>query len=474
MSGFRLRPLLLSLSCAALPGCITFHTLPEDVSKRIDEAAAPLQPHVDDDAAVRRIGEAATRGELPAIEDCTLPPAPGCDDYVRLALLRNPRVQARVRDLQALGFAVPQAAALGDPMLDFVPPTPGMLQTAAGQMQWGLGVTQSIPWPGKLAAGGVVAEHEVRVALESLEAERQAVIAEVKRAYADLFGAHATLQASRDMEPLLRRLRADAESRVAAGRADWTALQRIDDELDTVTDSCISLELELRTATARLDVLMDRPIDAPLPEPTGLEIEALRDDPAALVARALAHNPQLAAMRRMIARDLATIDLAEQQYHPDFSVGGMFNAIMDGISPVANGKDAWNLSLGVSLPLNFDRLRAGVLQRNAATLASVLRYRSERNAVLLALQELTARADAGHRRAVLLRDEILPRTRRNLEAVRAQYEAGRADFAALVELSRRVLELTLEERRARAALTGDLAEIERLTGGASETEEVKS
>ena len=160
------------------------------------------------------------------------------------------------------------------------------------------------------------------------------------------------------------------------------------------------------------------------------------------------------------------MELANLQFYPDLSIGGLFTFIMNGgRSPVADGSDVWSLGLGVTLPIWFDKLESGVLQRNAETLASVLRYRERRNDVLFVLQELLVRVDADYRKAVLLRDGILPRADQAVRVAQSGYDAGTVDFATLLAGWRRLFELSLDYHRALASLEQNISEVEYVAGG---------
>lgn len=460
-------PPCVFVAVALLNGCSSFYSLSPDVRDRIAAESEALVPAITDDDAVQAAGAAAVRGELPLPEPFELPALATLPDYVRLALQRNPSLQARVRDVEALGLRVPQVSSLNDPMLTIVPPTSDMVQTAGGEMGGAIGISQGLPWPGKLSAMGRVAEQVVRIALSNLDTERLRVTADVKRAYFDLYQAHVSIEVSRQLESLLQRVRDSAQARVAAGSTSQQDLLRAEVELYALTNTRIDQEQQLRSATARLNILMDRAVDSELPRPPWLTAEQLQWHLLALLQRADETSPQLLALRQAVSRDLVNVELARLQYYPDLSLGGLFTFIMNsGRSPVANGSDVWNLNIGVTLPIWFDKLRAGVLQRNAETLASVLRYRSARNDVLFVLQDLLVRVDTGYRKAVLLRDGILPRADQAVRVAQGGYEAGRVDFATLLAGWRRLFELSLDYHRALAGLERDLSEVEFVTGGA--------
>lgn len=451
---------------AVLGSCSSFHTLAPDLQQLIAAESDGLSPKIGDDDAVQQLAAAAERGELPLPEAIEIPNDAGVADFVHLALLRNPRIQARIRDLEALGLRVPQVSSLNDPMLSIVPPTGQMLQTAGGEMGGAIGLSQGIPWPGKLAAMGKAAEQVVRIAVSNLDSERLRVTADVKQACADLYQAQVSIDVSKQLETLLQRARDAASARFAAGTTGQQDLLRAEVELYSLVNAGLDYDQQRRTAVARLNILMDRAVDAPLPAPPLIAAEPLQWRLLALLQRADQQGPQLLALRQAVTRDLLNVELARLQYYPDFNLGGLFTFIMNsGISPMTNGNDVWSLSLGATLPIWRDKLRAGVLQRNAETLASVLRYRSGRNDVLFMLQSLLVKVDGDYRKAVLLKDGILPRAEQSVRVAEAGYETGRVDFAMLIASWRRLFELSLDYHKTLASLERDLSEVEAIAGG---------
>lgn len=456
----------LPLLLFALGGCSAFYELSPEVQQRIADESEHLEPKISDDDAVQQQAAAALQRELPLPAAIELPASATLTDYIELALRRNPRLQARIRDIEALGLRVPQVSSLSDPMLSIVPPTGDMVQTAGGEMGGAIGLSQGIPWPGKLTAMGRAAEQVVRIALSNLDTERLRVIADVKQAYADLYQAQVSIDVSRELELLLQRVRDSAQARVAAGTTSQQDLLRAEVELYALTNTRIDYEQQFRTSAARLNILMDRAVDAALPAPGPIEPEPLQWRLLALLQRTDETSPHLIALRQAVQRDLINVELAKLQYYPDFSLGGLFTFIMNsGRSPVADGSDVWSLNVGVTLPIWFDKLRSGVLQRNAEALASVLRYRSGRNDALFALQSLLVRVDSDYRKGVLLRDGILPRAQQAVLVAQSGYETGRVDFATLLAGWRRLLELSLDYHRALANLERNLSEVELVAGG---------
>jgi outer membrane protein TolC len=455
-----------ALGALGVAGCSAYWPLSEELQEAIRAEATPLEPAVDDDSAVEEIGERTAEGRVegPALFD--LPERPGLEDYQRVALARNPRIQAAIRDVEALGFEVPQVTSLDDPVLHIIPPTGDMIQTAGGMMDGVVGISQKVPFPAKLHARGEMAERVVRMALENVRATRLAVVAEVKKAYFGYYVTTVALRVTAENQELLERLRRVADARYRAGSVTQQDVLRAEVELYSLSNTRLTLEQEQRTAVARLNILMDRDVLAPIPEPRPFEAEKVEWELRDLLSRAVEKSPALKSLQERIERDLEAVRLATLQYVPDLSVGGAYTFISSGgVSPVATGDDAWNLNFGITLPIWLQRIRAGILERNADVLATALRYRSARNDVLFAIQDLSVRVDTEYRSAVLLRDFILPRARQVVDVSEREYQAGSLSFLTLIDNWRKLLDFDLQYHQALARLEEHFAELERVVGG---------
>lgn len=450
------------VATAALAGCSAIDPALKD---RIAAEAAPLTPSVEDDAAVLEVGLGAAGAGVPAPEAWPVPADADLEDYVSLALERNPAIHRAIREVEGLGYRVPQVTSLDDPMVTIVPPTGDMIETAAGMIDGSVGVAQKIPFPGKLATRGRIAEQAVRVALDRLADVRIRTVADVRKAFDDYYLADVSIGITQRSAALLRQIRDVAAARYRAGLATQQDVLRAEVELYGLTNRLTTLEQQRATATARLNALMNRRIDAPLPPPRPLELDKVewRLDQAA--DRAVQDNPRLAALRNQIRQNLEALELARLQYLPDLTVGYTYTFIAaPSLSPVATGDDAQSVSLGINIPLWWQRLRAGVLEGNAQLLRSVAEYEEVRNLILFGLQDTLVRIDTQYRQAVLDEELIVPRAWQAIEVSLPAYQAGRLEFTALIDNWRRWLDFSLDYHRSLAALGQAFADLEQLIG----------
>jgi len=435
-----------------------------ELQARVAREAAGLAPAVDADEDVVASGLEVLHGGDDKPSPLEIPAEAALTDYVAFALQRNPSIHRAVRALQALGYRVPQVASLEDPMLTLLPPTGDMTETAAGVMDAQLGLSQVIPFPGRLTRRSRISEQEVRMALATLGEVRIRTAANVARAYYEYYVASVSIDITRESETLLTQIRDVASARYRTGPARQADVLRAEVELYALTNDLITLEQKRLTARARLNSLLNRPVEAALPQPVPFELQVVDWKLEDALDRVSASNPQLQRLREQVKRDLEAIRLARLDYFPDLRIGFSYTFIGSGISPVSNGNDNWSLPLGINLPIWWQRLRAGVLEANARTLSSVAEFEEARNAIFLDLQDTIVKIDTQYRRAVLFRDLLIPRARQTVEVSTAAYQAGALDFTALIENWRNWFNFSLAYHDALATLEQRFADLQQLMG----------
>ena len=453
---------LILFAALAVASC---GTIDRSLQQQVALEAVEVSPPVDDDEEVQRVAvEAADEGP-PLRGDTPLPADAGLEDYIQIALRDSPTIRRAVRRVQVLGYEVPQVTSLSDPMVNLIPPTGDMVQTAAGMTAGGVSATQKIPFPGKLSTRGRSVEQSVRMALSDLADARISTIAKVQRAYDAYYLADVSIRITRQSQQLLRQIRDVAAARYRAGTATQQDVLRAEVELYGLTNELITLDQRRTTARALLNSLMNRRVDADLPLPNEFEIEQIEWKLPQAMDAAVQSNPQLARVQAQIKRDLENVRLARLEYLPDLTIGyGSTFISTSGVSPVSNGNDAWNLSFGLNLPIWWQRLRAQVLEMNAQALSSVEQYDELRTLIFFQLQDALVQIDTQYRQAVLLRDLIVPRAWQTVEVSASAYRAGSVDFTPLIDNWRKWLEFSLDYHRALAGLEQRFADLQQLVG----------
>ena len=387
------------------------------------------------------------------------------EEYLQIGLRQNSEIQEVRLMAESLANRVPQAASLPDPMLGATA-FPSPVQTAAGEQEFALSMNQKVPWRGKLATKAGIAEEEVNAARARLAAVELKVVEQIKNAYYQLyFVQHAIAIVEKDKKELERienivdqMYRVKREVTQQDVLQVQVALSRIDSEL-------VQLQQQKESAQARLARLLHvspetkpEAMDSLPPEQTVQDIQQLYE-------LAIQSRPELHAQLATIQRDRKATCLAELQNYPDMTFG--FNWIStdsSGISPVANGDDAFMLSLGMNLPVYRKRLDAGVREAQTRALSNARKYDRLKDETMEGVADLFAKIKSQQETLRLFRDDIIPRQQLAFDQSRDDYQVGKVDFLQMIDNWRQLLRYHIQEKRFETDLQQTLAALARQIG----------
>jgi outer membrane protein TolC len=264
---------------------------------------------------------------------------------------------------------------------------------------------------------------------------------------------------------LLAQLTDVAEARYRAGTATQQDVLRASVEMNKLDNDLIGLEQRRVTASAMLNRLVDRRVDAPLPVPPARDPDPLSLELDAVLAMAGQSNPDIARVRERIEGFRQRLELARLNRWPDLTLSFSYNLVEnDGLSPVANGDDQWWVGAGINLPIWADRLDAAESEAARGIFESIAALGDVQNRVAFRVQDALVRAESQQRQVVLFRDVIIPQARQTVDASLSGYRAGKLDFLTLVDNWRRLFEFEVIYHQDLAALKQSLADLQQAVG----------
>ena len=401
-------------------------------------------------------------------------------DFIVLALERNPDIKASEETARSMVERIRQVTALPDPFLKMkILPEP--VRTAEGDNFFILGVSQKLPVPEKLDRAGRVALAETRIALQRWQAIRLRVIADVKRAYFQLYVVDRSLDVTQANQDLLRSLIDVARSQVAVGRRSQDDVLRAQVELSNLEAELIMLRQRRVTTVARLNDVLDRHPQSEIETPDEFHLRDVDLAVDQLIEKAVDANPDLNRVKHQIERDRESLKLAKLAYWPDFAIGfewmqmdprGAFKAPRNpatGQRPVTpqlseDGSDNWAITFGFSLPIWYDKIKGGIEEATRRLGSSRAQYRSTANRVEFAITDALARVESQQTLARLFRDTIIPQAEQTYRVSQASYTAGTSDFLYVIDNWRKWLVFTIQYYRSLGELERSVADLEQTIG----------
>lgn len=385
------------------------------------------------------------------------------------ALTHNPAIRAARRAWEAAKQRIPQARSYENPMVTWSPDTGNLAETRAGPQGRGVGVSQAVPFPGKLSMKGRIAEREARAAGERLRAVEQEVTRQVRARYAEMLLASHSLEINRAVTDLARQFAEIAEAKYRVGKAAQQDVIQAREEIARLSIARVGFEADHDTAVGALNALLDRPTEAPFGVPEDLDVAPLGISFADLLAAAAGRRPELLAQDQRTEASRRALTLAKMGYLPDFRIGGQYTSVDGGTNPMfaKDGQDVWMASVGLSIPIWIDRVEAGIEEKRAQVLENESMRRDLGNRVADEVQRAYERASAAAETEAILRTTLIPQTDARISAARAGYENNQVDFLTLVSSLKSLEQARLDRHRAVRAYHQSLADLERATGTAA-------
>jgi outer membrane protein, heavy metal efflux system len=386
-------------------------------------------------------------------------------DVLQEAEQNNPQIQAARQGWKAAQQVPMQASTLPDPQFQLQQVNVGSPRPFAGYTNSdfayvGLGVSQDLPYPGKLRLKGEIARRDADVSQQQLESVRRSVLTGVKAAYFQLAYLSKTLGILEGDGELLEQAEKAADARYRSGMGNQQDLLRAQLEQTKLLREITMHHLEVAKVQAQLKELLNRSQSSADIEPADLSETALPYTYDELLAATKAQNPQIAGAKKMIERQQLQVDLARKDFYPDFNVQSMWQR-----TDPAQFRAYYMFSVGVRLPVYRGRKQRPELAEAEAELGrshSELEVQSQQAASELKVQYETAQKTAELLK--IYKEGLLPQARAGFQAGIAAYQNNRQDFDSLLFSFLDVLHLDEEYWQNAAEREMALARLEQLTG----------
>ena len=368
----------------------------------------------------------------------------------------NPSLQAASAAWRAAAERYPQAISLDDPMFGFMISPGGVGRDQGGG--WMVETSQKLSLHGKRQLRGSAAQAEAD-AMQGDVGDTRLVLTEAARtALLDYYLARRQAEVNATTAELLRQFRQVAKGKYEVGQATEQDVLQADVEQAGLETRRTELTRDEQVAVARINTLLHREADFPLPPPAQVAMPENLPPIEMLLEQAERQRPDLYARAARIRAEEANLALAYKEYYPDPEVALKYDAFMpEQMRP--------QMGVNLNVPIRLSRRSAVVREASERLQQRRAEYESRLDQVRFELRSAYLRAVQGQQAVGLYRDRILPAVERNLDSARANYTAGRIDFLRLIDAAR---QLSLQRDMYYQALTDyhrRLAELDRAAGG---------
>ncbi len=380
------------------------------------------------------------------------------------ALQRSPLLAAAKQHWLAQTKVPIQAATLPDPQVSFQNlavgnPLPGNDLQSNNFAYFGYGVSQDIPYPGKLKLRATVAEKDAEAARAGYETQTRQVIEQVSETYFNLFYLMRALGVLQQTYNEFQRVEHITQSQYQVGMAQQQDVLKAQLEMTTILKEIETTREEFGQAQADLKAILGREQDSPEIPIGSVKLTAFNLAHSQLRALALDDSPQLKEAEAMEAKSEQSLKLAREDYIPDFSIGYIYQ------KTGAKFPDYYMATVGVKVPLWFWRKQTpAVEQANLEKGSAHAQTNATRLSVLSQAQNQWIAIETTGRIAQLYSKGLIPQAEATLTSASATYRVGKVDFQTLLSAEIDLLSLRQQYYRTVADHEIAIAKIEQIIG----------
>ena len=378
------------------------------------------------------------------------------------AMVGSPGIRVAARRVAIAEARAGRAGALDDPLFmyrDWGTPLkqPWNLNEAQNMFM----LQQTFPGSGKRATRSQIANSEVEVAKQQLEAVRREVQLSVRRAFYDLLRTYDELHIHEQQAQFANQALESAKIKYTVGRVPQQDVLKAQIATSKLEEHLVMVEQEGELARATLNTLMGRDpataLDVVGPYSTTVRIPRLLD----LQRLATENRPELRAYVAQESVAEANVRLARKAYTPDYTFGLGYMLLPEG----SVTRNNYMAEVTVNLPwLNRRKHESELQEAKAQDETARAEYEMQRSAVMLEIQEALIKVGSAQRNLNLYRDTLEPQAEATFKSAAAAYQHDRTDFLNLIDSQNMLLEVESSFYRTAAELDSRLAELERAIG----------
>jgi cobalt-zinc-cadmium efflux system outer membrane protein len=407
----------------------------------------------------------AVVGREPAVRMLVAPDTLTLSAMLAELAARSPQLRAARAGARAAAARIGPARRLPDPQLQFATMNrdlPGFeLNDPLGMNQ--VQVMQMLPLGGKLDLAARSARADSAAAVYRIADtwwnQRTSAVA----LFVEVWRADASIAVMEETITLLNHLASTTEAMYRVGEGRQADVLRAQVELARMQEEILRMSTMRTSWAARLNALLDRPADEPIPPLVLPDLAAELPAPDSLLGRASLERPLLVAGEYDVAAAQAAEKRASKELWPDLQLGAIYGqrSMDDGTERMLS------LMVGASVPI-----WAGSRQKQMKLEAIAMREMAEADLSAMRaetrgmLTETLAEVGRARRLRTLYRSTILPQAEATVVSSLTSYRAGAVDFMTVLDNQMTVNRYRLDALALVADEVKALAQLEALTAHA--------
>jgi len=373
----------------------------------------------------------------------------------------NPRIRAARYRYDAALKRPSQVGTLPEPKITYVDfgvgrPFSNFVNDFAYR---GIGISQEVPFPGKLSLASEQAQREADSEAQTYRAMVLDVTARLKIAYYDWFATAKAIEIARKNRDLLDRFERIARARYSVGRGIQQDVLKAQVEIAKLEQQIETMEQKRASAEAEINSLLNRETPAQLGTPPQLSKSPFEMDLDTLLSAVQENSPALRARKSVVDSRAVGIERARRDYRPDFNFSFQWQHTGSAFP------DYYMATAEVKVPVYFWRKQRFALEEATARMEeSRYDYEAELQQLRFMAKDQYLIVKSSERLLSLYESGVIPQSSLALESALAGYEVGNVDFLTLISNLTTLLTFETEYYQELAKHEQALARLEPMIG----------
>lgn len=382
--------------------------------------------------------------------------------WIEQAIRVSPKIKMLELKKETLRLKVIQNSNLSNPMLSLGVsnlPVPSFSFNKETMTEKMIGLSQEIPFPGKLKTMAESDRKEIEMAeLEIREAKNQ-IRKQFIQSYNDLRYIRKSIEILENTELLLKNVAEIVKAQFVTSKASQQNLLRIELELTNLKNMIDEKRSMEKSHLAMINSFLFRSVDSPLPTDDFPIIQNKSLELKELIEQAKVSNPMIIAS--VVSKEKSKIDetLAQYEKYPMFNVSAKYS-FREKIGGMPMD-DLFSLMVDISLPLNYGKkVTAKIEETQLMQNYFEQQYEFFIQMLTSSLSSSLSKLNSLSYRMRLIEEGSLIQAKENLKTSLTDYQVGKIDFMNVIDAQMELLKIEDELYRLKTDYLNELAEIE--------------
>lgn len=390
---------------------------------------------------------------------------------VDAVLQANPRLEMAQASWKASLARVEQQSALDDPQFQygFAPLTVDSYKRNGQRLDFGqrFEISQKIPFPGTLMLRGKTAEYLAESKQQNIQILQLLLATKAKVLFAEGYFIRKAIAINKINKGLLDEFRNIALTQYSTGKVSKQDVLHAEIESTLLKHRAIVLQRKKKTLLAKINTLLNRPIDSYLSFPNKLRENRKLPEFEQLQTKALLSRPELKAIVANINVHKIQSKLAALDYFPNLKLSVGYNSFWD------NENKRFNIGIGINVPLNQSKRRAAEQESKANSQQAHWHKIDLEARIKEELSIAYAEVEESLHVLHLYKQKLSSLANANLAAAKADYQSGKGNFLTLISSEKNRMQTQLQTEQALANVHQRFAKLEQAVGSLKPLETLK-